>query len=78
MNQLTVQQNVMKTMIPSCLSAVKMTQFWVSYYFRTGKNDIPLQTDQRGIEYSSYILLGCASENVLGISMPLLSVCKGI
>ena len=28
--------------------------------------------------YSSYIIVGCASENVLEISMPLLSVCKGI
>ena len=46
--------------------------------FRTGKNDIPLQTDQRVIRYSSYNLLGCASDNVLGISMFLLSACKGI
>ena len=43
----------------------------------TGKNKIPLQTDQRGIRYTEYILLG-SYENVLGISMPLPSVCKGI
>ena len=31
-----------------------------------------------GFGCSSYILLGCASENILGLSMPLLTVCKGI
>ena len=31
---------------------------------------------QRGIGYFTYILLGCASENILMISMPILSVCS--
>ena len=78
MNQLTVQQNVMKTMIPSCLSAVEDDSFFGFLTFQNWKECYSFtdRSDRHWIflVHSPRLRLG----DVLGISMPLLSVCKGI